>query len=191
MKAALPLVALAIIAVVFSRLSQDPQIAQLAEMPKNEKTVAGQSELVKAKYEGMDAKGRKYTLSADTATRDMNAEEAVFLEKPRADIALENNSWLTVHASKGRFDNKDSKLVLTGGVTAYHDSGYEMHLEDISVDVKGRTAASLSPVSAQGPAGELHAQNIAVTDGGQLVVFGGPAQVTLHRLKVKPERKPG
>lgn len=190
-KITLPLAALAIIAIVFSRLSQDPQIAQLAELPKQEKTVPGQIELVKAKYEGMDAKGRKYTLTADTATRDMAADEAVFLEKPRADIALEGGSWLAVHSMKGRFDNKESKLFLSGGVTAYHDSGYEMHLQDIAVDVKTRSAASLAPVSLQGPAGELHAQNIAVTDGGQLVVFGGPAQVTLHRLKVKPERKPG
>jgi len=189
-KTALPLFALAIIAAVFSRLTQDPQIAQLAELPaKQEKTVPGNIEMVRAKYEGVDAKGRKYTLTADTATRDMGAAEAVMLEKPRADIELEGGSWLAVHAEKGRFDNKASKLFLTGGVTAYHDSGYEMHLQDISVDVAARAAASLSPVSAQGPVGELHAKNIAVTDGGQLVVFGGPAQLTLHRLKVKPEKK--
>jgi lipopolysaccharide export system protein LptC len=191
MKIALPLAAIAIVGGVVSRLSKDPQIAQLAELPKQEKTVPGQIELVKAQYEGMDAKGRKYTVTADTATRDMAADEAVFLEKPRADIALEGGSWLAVHAAKGRFDNKASKLFLSGGVTAYHDSGYEMHLQDLSVDVKARAAASLSPVSLQGPAGELRAQNIAVTGGGELVVFGGPAQVTLHRLKVKPERKPG
>lgn len=188
-KIALPLVALAIMGVVVARLSEESQLEQLVAAPTQGKTTPGQIELVKAKYEGTDAKGRKYTLTADSATRDMNSDQAVLLEKPRADIALDGGSALTVHADKGRYDNKASKLFLTGGVTAYHDSGYEIHLQDISVDIATRAAASLLPVTAQGPVGELRAQNIAVTDQGMLVVFGGPAQMTLHRLKVKPPKK--
>ena len=188
-KIALPLVAIAIMGVVVARLSEDSQIEQLVAAPTQGKTAPGQIELVKAKYEGTDAKGRKYTLTADTATRDMNSDQAVLLEKPRADIALDGGSSLTVHANKGRYDNKASKLFLTGGVTAYHDSGYEIHLQDISVDITTRAAASLLPVTVQGPVGELRAQNIAVTDQGMLVVFGGPAQMTLTRLKAKPPKK--
>lgn len=187
-KIALPLVALAIIGVVVSRLSSDPQITQLAELPKQTKTAAGRSELVKARYEGMDAKGHKYTVTADSATRDMSAEQTVLLQKPRADIALDGGSWLAVHAAEGKYDNKASKLFLTGGVTAYHDSGYEVHLQDIAVNISTKEAASLLPVDAQGPVGELHAQNVAVSQAGDMIVFGGPAQLTLHRTKVAPPR---
>lgn len=190
-RVALPLLALFIIGVVIARLSDDPQIAQLSELPTHEKTKPGQISLVKAKYEGMDAKGRKYTLSAESATRDITADEAVFLDRPRADIALDGG-WITVHADKGRFDNKMSKLFLSNGVTVYHDSGYEIHMQDVSVDLTARQASSPSPLTAQGPVGELRAQNVAVTGQGDLIVFGGPARVTLHRAKPQPPHgRPG
>ena len=123
------------------------------------------------------------------AVEQTNKEVSTRFDFKGSDARVEQAELvLTVHADKGRYDNKASKLFLTGGVTAYHESGYEIHLQDISVDIATRAAASLLPVTAQGPVGELRAQNIAVTDQGMLVVFGGPAQMTLHRLKAKRAR---
>ena len=190
-KVTLPLVALALIGLVIARLSEDPRQIQLTELPTKEKTTPGQIALVKARYEGMDAKGRKYTLTADKAIRNMLSDEAVTLEKPRADMALDGGSSITVHAEKGDYDNKSQKLSLAGGVTVYHDSGYEMHLQDVSVDVATRHAVTQNPVRAQGPAGELQAQNMDVSEGGDLIVFGGPAFLTLQRLKATLPTKKG
>lgn len=190
-KVTLPLVALGLIGLVVARLSQDPRQIQLAELPTKEKTTPGQVELVKARYEGMDAKGRKYTVSADKAVRNMLSDEAVTLEKPHAEMALEGGSMIRVQAEKGDYDNKAGKLSLSGGVTVSHDSGYEMHLQDVKVDVATRHAATQNPVSAQGPGGALQAQNMDVSDSGDLVVFGGPAFLTLQNLKPKLPAKKG
>ncbi len=188
-KVTLPLVALALIGLVVTRLSQDPRQIQLTELPTKEKTTPGQIALVKARYEGMDAKGRKYTLTADKAVRSMVSSEAVSLEKPRADLMLDGGTWVTVHADKGDYDNKSQKLSLTGGVTLSHDSGYEMHLQDVAVDVATRHAVTQNPVRAQGPAGELQAQNMDISDEGDLVVFGGPAFLTLQPSAAKLPKK--
>lgn len=190
-KVTLPLVALGLIGLVVARLSEDPRQVQLTELPAKEKTTPGQVELVKARYEGMDAQGRKYTVSADKAVRNMLSAEAVTLEKPKAEMALDGGSMIRVQAEKGDYDNKSQKLSLSGGVTVSHDSGYEMHLQDVAVDVSTRHAATQNPVSAQGPGGTLQAQNMDVSDSGDLVVFGGPAFMTLQNLKPKLPAKKG
>ncbi|HYD18217.1 MAG TPA: LPS export ABC transporter periplasmic protein LptC [Patescibacteria group bacterium] len=188
-KITLPLVALGIMGLVFIRLSQDSQEIQLADLPTKENTKPGQIELKGARYEGMDAKGRKYTLTADKAIRNMLSDEAVLLENPRADVMLEGGNWVAVHAKNGDYDNKAGKLSLSGGVTVYHDSGYEMHLANIAVDMETRHAVTTEPVTAQGPAGELKAQNMDVVNEGELVVFGGPVFLTLYGMKAKPPKK--
>ena len=105
--------------------------------------------------------------------------------------SVDGGSVIRVKAEKGDYDNKAGKLSLSGGVTVSHDSGYEMHLQDVKVDVATRHAATQNPVSAQGPAGALQAQNMDVSDSGDLVVFGGPAFLTLQNLKPKLPVKKG
>lgn len=184
----LPLIAFALMAVVFAQLSQDPQQSQIAEGPREEKTTPGQVEMAEARYEGSDAQGRRYTLTAKQATRDMTAQEAVMLEKPEAELALENGGWVSVRAAQGRFDNKAEKLSLSGGVDIFHDSGYEMHLKDVAVDLSARHAVSRNPVTGQGPLGVIDAANIDILREGELIVFGGPAKLKLHRASEKKER---
>lgn len=189
-KIVLPLIALALMGVVFARLSQDPRQSQLSVLPEaaeQKKTVPGQVEMAGARYEGADAEGRRYTLTAAQAARDMNAEQAVLLEKPEADLALPDGGWISARAAKGRFDNKASKLFLSGGVAVFHDSGYEMHLQDVAIDLVSRHAVSRNPVKGQGPLGTLEAANVDILRQGELVVFGGPAKLTL-RVAAKKDR---
>lgn len=195
-KIALPLLALGVVAVVVTRLSQDPQLAQLVELPTKEKTAAGQMQLVNAKYEGVDTKGRPFTLLAASATREANAAETVLLDKPRADITLEDGAHLSVKAERGRFDNQAGRLFLGDNVTVLHDGGYEVYMRDVSVDLNARNAATTQPVRAAGPAGTLSAQNVAVISQGDLVVFGGPALLVLKQsrpvlLKPPVKKVPG
>lgn len=187
-KIVLPLIAFALIFVVFARLSGEPKQAQMAERPPEEKTTPGQVEMIKARYEGVDEQGRRYTLTAQRATRDMKAAQAVMLEKPEADLSLKDGGWISVRAAKGRFDNKAEKLALAGGVAVFHDSGYEMHLQNVAVDMAARHAVSRLPVKGQGPLGVIEAANIDILRAGELIVFGGPAKLKLHRVKVKEQK---
>lgn len=184
----LPLIAFAIMAVVFARLSSDPQQAQMAERAPEQKTTPGQVEMVEARYEGVDEQGRKYTLTATRATRDMTAAQAVMLDHPEADLSLKGGGWISVRAAKGRFDNKSEKLALAGGVDIFHDSGYEMHLQNVAVDLAARHAVSKLPVTGQGPLGVIEAANVDILRAGELIVFGGPAKLKLHRVKVKEQK---
>lgn len=181
---ALPLVALVIVGVVIMRLSGGgvQQPVSITELPADEKTVPGEIDMVQAKYQGADAQGRLYTVTAEHARRDMGAPNSLSLDKPRADIALDGNKWLALHAAKGLYDNEAGSLYLSDGVTIFHDDGYELHMQDMNVTLKTRDAMTQKPVALQGPAALLKAGGMDIQNGGEMIVFSGPVHVTLHSL---------
>jgi lipopolysaccharide export system protein LptC len=178
----LPLVAVIIIAVLITRLTQDPKTQTIADVPQAEKTTPGVIELIAPKYEGLDSDGQPYTVTADKAVRSPSAPDTVVFENPVADITLKDKTWLAIKAKGGSFDRKAALLLLNDTVTLYHDSGYEMKLQDIKIDLKEKTAVSDFPLTAQGPMGGIAAQNMHVENHGDLVVFGGPVTLTLYKL---------
>ncbi len=184
LKFALPLAALVIVGVLISRLtSSHSQLKnELAAVPPAEKTTPGQIELVQPKYEGIDDKGRPYTVTADKAVRAVNAPDTVAFVNPEADITLKDKSWVAVKAKSGTFDRKNEILDLKDDVSVFHDSGNEMHTQALQIDLKQKTAATDLAVQAQGPLGTISAKNMSVLDQGDLIVFGGPATLTLFRL---------
>lgn len=185
---ALPLCALVIVGIVILRLSggsKDQQPLSINDIPAEEKTMPGEIDMVDAKYQGADAEGRLYTVSATRARRDMSAPNSLSLEKPRADMALEGDKWLAMQAEHGLYDNEDETLYLSGGVTLFHDDGYQLRLQDMNVTLKTREASSDKPVEAQGPAGLLHAAGMRVEDNAETIIFNGPAKLTLPAQKTK------
>ncbi len=187
---ALPLCALIIMGVVVMRLTGGgtQQPISMNDLPAEEKTVPGEIDMVEAKYQGADAQGRMYTVTAARARRDMTSPNSLSLEKPRADLALDGGKWLAMHAEKGLYDNEAGTLYLSGGVTLFHDMGYELHMQDVNVILKDRTASTDKPVEAQGPAALLQAAGMRVENGADLIVFNGPAHLTLHGIQTKGTR---
>lgn len=180
LKIILPLLFLALVGVILARLSGDPREAVMEELPAAEKTTPGQIELIEATYEGVDEAGRRYSISADKAVRDVLRPNAVSFENPLADITLEDGTWLALKATGGGFDKDASTLTLNQGVVVFHDAGYEIKLDDIVIDLQARAAKTDRPVFLQGPLGTLHAQNLSVTENGNVFLFGGPVTLTLH-----------
>ena len=176
----LPLVALVLIGIVVARLSADPEQQNITDLTKDTKTEAGQIALEKARYEGVDAEGRAYTLSAESAARDPEVPDAITLTVPHADITLSNGEWLAIESQTGVYDNAASTLSLSDKVRIFHDSGNEMHLEDLRLDLKSHDATSEKSVNAQGPLGLLSAAGLSVTENGQKIVFNGPVSLTLY-----------
>ena len=186
MKLALPLVALTIVAVLVIRMSMgNPSTQNLAAHPQDaaaQKTTPGQIELIGPKYQGVDNENRPYTVTADKATRDVNAPDNIQFTNPEADITLTNKTWLAAKAKSGSLNHVSGTLVLTDEVSIYHDSGYELHAQDMHIDLKNKTASTALPVHGQGPIGTIEGQNMTIQDQGNIIVFGGPATLVLFHL---------
>jgi lipopolysaccharide export system protein LptC len=134
--------------------------------------------LLDARYNGVDDKGRPYTVTAATA-RQLDPERVV-LTMPKGDITLENGTWLMLTSRDGTFLQHLNQLDLRHDVTLYRDDGTTLHTAAASIDLKASAAAGSDPVHAEGPFGVLDAQGFAVMDKGTAIDFTGPAHLVLN-----------
>lgn len=185
LKIVLPVLAIVLVGVVVARLSRNPIQEVESAVNQQEETKPGQIEVTGARYEGADEKGRPYTLIADRADRVEGSEDSVRLEGLKADATLEDGSWISVTAKTGLYAVKAETLALTGGVTAYHDSGIEAALAHVSIDLKERKAVSDARIKASGGMGEIEAVGFETFDRGERVVFSGPVHLKIYRVGVR------
>jgi lipopolysaccharide export system protein LptC len=134
--------------------------------------------LLDARYNGVDEKGRPYTVTAATAWQLDPVR--VGLTMPKGDITLANGTWLMVTSKEGTFMQHLNQLDLVKDVTLYRDDGTTMHTESASVDLKAGAAAGADAVHAEGPFGVLDAQGFTVMDKGAAIDFPGPAHLVLN-----------
>ncbi len=134
--------------------------------------------MINARYNGVDEKGRPYTVTAATA-RQLDADR-VALTLPKGDITLENGTWLLLTAREGTFVQKLNQLDLMQEVTLYRDDGTTVHTAAASIDLKAGAAAGSDPVHVEGPFGVLDAQGFTVMDKGAMLEFTGPAHLVLN-----------
>jgi lipopolysaccharide export system protein LptC len=134
--------------------------------------------LLDARYNGVDEKGRPYTITAATAWQI--DPERVGMTMPKGDITLQNGTWLMLTSKEGTFMQHLNQLDLVKDVTLYRDDGTTMHTQSASLDLKAGAAAGADPVHAEGPFGVLDAKGFTVMDKGAAIDFPGPAHLVLN-----------
>jgi len=174
----LPIAAMALLALIalWPELDRATSRARLAIGHISGEVEGGR--LIDARYNGVDEKGRPYSMTAATA-RQLDPQR-VGLTMPKGDITLENGTWMMLTAKEGTFVQRLSQLDLVKDVTLYRDDGTTMHTAAASVDLKAGAAAGSDPVHVEGPFGVLDAQGFAVMDKGISIDFTGPAHVVLN-----------
>lgn len=133
-----------------------------------------------ARYVGTDDDAQPYSVTADLVRVLSKRDGTVALELPKADLTLKDGSWLVLSAQTGRYKRAENILDLNKNVDLFHDSGYEMSTDQLSVNLKVGSAEGHTPVSGHGPFGELEAQGLKLTKKGQVIFFIGPAHLTLY-----------
>ena len=180
MKVLLPVVALLLIGlvVIWPRLKGDDTF----RISFSSAHMSGESEpgMDNARYVGTDENRQPYSVTADLARLVPNAENEFALELPKADLTLEDGSWLVLTADTGLYVHKERTLVLNGNVNLFHDTGYEIATEHLDVDLKTNRAVGNKELVAHGPFGELEAQGLELVDKGKVIFFKGPAKLTLY-----------
>jgi len=132
-----------------------------------------------ARYVGTDENRQPYSVTADLARIEADAN-MVSMEMPKADLTLEDGTWLVMTADNGRFYQGEDALELEGGVNLFHDTGYEISTDQLVMDLKKNIAESHTPVSGHGPFGEIKSQGLRLLDRGRVIHFTGQARVLLY-----------
>ncbi len=143
-------------------------------------------EMLNALFTGTDRRDRPFTVTAEAAMQSQRDENLIELELPKADIALQDESWIAVTANAGTFHKKTQMLDLKGGVNMFHDMGYEFHTPRASIDMANRSARGDSPVQGQGPFGQISAAGFRLLENGERIIFTGKARLVLFPDAPKP-----
>lgn len=136
--------------------------------------------MVNARYVGTDRKNRPFSITADLAKDLLRNSAAIELEMPKADLAVENGTWLVLTANTGVYKQGESLLELEGMVNLFHDSGYEFKTKKLRIDLAAGVATSRTPVNGQGPFGHLRAEGFRLMDGGDTIFFDGKSRLVIY-----------
>lgn len=138
--------------------------------------------MVNARFNGVDEKNRPFTITADLATQSSDNQNMIALELPKADMTLQDGSWLALTARAGDYDQDREQLALNGDVNLFHDDGFELHTSSALIDLADGVARGDDPVEGQGPPGTIAGEGFEVLDKGRRIIFTGKS-----RLLILPE----
>lgn len=181
LKIMLPIVALCLIALVAVwPYVQKENIAFTIGFVTSEIAGDQQPVMVNPRYTGADSRDRPYSITADLAHNLVQDTEQVDLDNPKADITLEDGTWLVVTADQGVYARTNETLELSGAVNLFQDEGYELRSEEVVIDLNEGTAESATPSEGQGPFGNLTSEGFRVINVGKTVLFTGKSHLVLY-----------
>lgn len=189
MRLILPIAALAVVVMIMSWKSDINPVTPVPREEVSPETVS-QNELINPKFGSEDSRGQQYSITADKATQNADDMNTLMLEKPVADMTLTSGGTVSLKASNGEYKQQEKGLILNGNVEVQHDSGYKIQTERMSIDVAGQIINSNSPVTGHGPEADISASGLNVNGQSKVLIFNGPAKLTLHPASLKPDSLP-
>lgn len=138
------------------------------------------SAMVNPQYVGTDRFDRPYTITADLAHNLVRDTGRVDLDNPKADITLEDGTWLAVTADLGVYTRDTNTLDLSGSVNLFQDEGYEIRSEQVKVNFNAGMVQSMVPSEGQGPFGSLKSEGFKMLGTGKVVLFTGKSHLILY-----------
>jgi len=136
--------------------------------------------MINPRFLGADKDKQTFSITADIAKNLLNADKSVELEMPKADISLDDGSWLVVTAKTGIYVRQSETLTLNDQVNLFHDSGYEFRTQSADIDLTSGTASGSVPIEGQGPFGKLKAEGFRLVDKGKTIYFTGKSKLTIY-----------
>lgn len=132
-----------------------------------------------ARYFGVDDQKRPYSISADIARFPEGPKGPIDLELPKADLTMDNGTWLVMTANSGVYNQQKKLLSLHGAVNLFHDTGYEITTDEIDINLAKNDAIGTKPINGHGPFGELNASGVRIDKNNKTIFFIGPARLLM------------
>ncbi len=135
---------------------------------------------------GVDENSQPFQITADIGSTVIaeDGREIYHLEQPKADISMDDGTWMALMASDGIFEPDEKILTLRNGVSLFHDSGAQFVTETARIDMDDRSAFGDDQVEGHGPFGELTSEGFRVVNGGGTIIFTGKARLVLAKTSV-------
>ena len=136
--------------------------------------------MTNARYMGTDKNALPFSITADLAKNLVKGTAMVELEMPKADMTLDDGTWLVLTAETGIYSRETRTLNLVGAVNLFHDSGYEIRTAKARIDFVHGAATGTDPVRGHGPFGELVSEGFVLRNKGKFIRFTGKSKLVLY-----------
>lgn len=125
--------------------------------------------MLNPRFEGIDANGNPYVITADTARRRRENVALVDLVNPR----LVDQTSSNVKAREGVYDRDSQVLDLIGDVVMTDTAGYTFTADKTRMFIKDSRVEGATPLHGFGPVGEVKADSYEVLDDGDRLILTG------------------
>jgi lipopolysaccharide export system protein LptC len=129
---------------------------------------------------GYTRDSRPYELTASAAAQDITNPSVLELKNIRAKVQMRDTATLQLEATTGVYDTKSDLVHLKENIVLSSSGGYTGRLEEARVDVKKGEIKSDRPVVVEMLNGTLDANNLVVSNSGDIVTFGGGVVLNLQ-----------
>lgn len=139
--------------------------------------------MVKPRLAGADAKGNPFVITADSAVQDAHNPKRASLKNLEADLSLDKQNWINARAKTGMVDMDTGQLELRDGLSVFTATGYELHSNSASANIKQSVIHGHEPVTGQGPEGTLRADEFHADRATSILTLSGHVRMTLIGAK--------
>ncbi len=185
MRVLLPLIAACVVGVVMAWPRMQGAMAPIRQQTTAaaNSSATGKNELLNPSFKGVDNRNEPYTVTASRAIQSLADRDTILLEKPTAEILLNNGRKVGGEAKKGSYAQKEGRLLLEDGVTLHDDEGYVFMTSKLLINLTAKEAWSDQPVWGSGPTGTLEASGVQAYDDKKVLIFTGPAKLVLKHVQ--------
>lgn len=151
----------------------------LESTPAGEVSALTKPVMIKPHYQGIDARNRPFSITAETAVDGGN--KVYQLNTVAANLAANTPDWAALNSAQAVYYAAEERIELSGGVELTNDAGYLFTTPKATLMIKQSTAKGDAPVEGTGTGGTLRADRFEIVDGGNKILFYGNVHVTLYR----------
>lgn len=136
-------------------------------------------------FDAVDKEGQPFTLRAQTALSAKADPDQIDLVNPNGVMLQKNGIALGLVGDTGTYAQEKKILHLQGNARVIEDKGLTLSTPDLTLDVQAKTIESNGAVNVQGPMGTLEARGLTGDHGAGILIFKGPAKLTLPEGSLK------
>ena len=187
MRITLPATAGAIIILVITwpQIGKEEKTFRLGISNVKVQNTSGQH-LINPRFSSADSKKQPFNLTARIATQQNTNPDLVNLTLPKADITTSEGTWIALSAKLGLYNREAGTLTLKGGVSLFHDSGYELNTNVANLNLSKGTAEGNVPIIGHGPNGTIRGSGFKIIGRGKKIKFMGKSKIVLYPIKNHP-----
>ncbi|HET7021213.1 MAG TPA: LPS export ABC transporter periplasmic protein LptC [Xanthobacteraceae bacterium] len=128
---------------------------------------------------GVTRDNRRYDMVAQAAAQDLTKPDMVELQGVHATMEMRDKVTFETTAKEGLYNTKTEQLTLNHNIVVTSSSGYQAFLNEAVVDVRASKIVSDKPVEVKTATWSISANQMEVTESGDLIRFGRGVFVTL------------